>query len=175
MMMTAATIPTFSGADPAYPAARWVEDFINNAEVVVLQNKKEELFKEAPIELNSIKEIFEPKVEEVKSQIKIVEEKGEKVVEKEHLSGEILCVLKKKDGPKRRKVDNRVLNKRVYEKRCLEECRQNQDSLIENQISYKGNEENIKKKEIAKRVQESCNFSDRIMKDAIKIDYHILR
>ncbi|CAG9133311.1 unnamed protein product [Plutella xylostella] len=145
------------------------------AEVVVLQNKKEELFKEAPIELNSIKEILEPKVEEVKSQIKIVEDKGEKVVEKEYFSDEVPCVVKKKDCPKMRKVDNRLLNKKVYEKRCVEEYRQYQHGSMENEISYIGNEENIMEKEIAKRVHESCYFSARIMKDAMTKYYHVLR
>ncbi|KAG7306072.1 hypothetical protein JYU34_008653 [Plutella xylostella] len=33
MMMAPATIPRFSGADPTYPAARWVEEISDNAEV----------------------------------------------------------------------------------------------------------------------------------------------
>ncbi|XP_048481548.1 uncharacterized protein LOC125489551 [Plutella xylostella] len=148
-----------------------VVHFVNKK---VLENKKEELFKEAPIELKSIKEenIVEHKVEEV-SETKIVEEQVEKVeekVEKVVKKGEFPSLVKEKDGLTRRYIDN----KKVY-KRCVEKDRKYQDGLMENEICCKTNEEKIMEKEIAKWVYKDGNFSERIIKEERKKDYHVLR
>ncbi|XP_048487737.1 uncharacterized protein LOC125491014 [Plutella xylostella] len=93
---------------------------VNNKQV--LQNKKPANSKEVPIELESIKEekIVEHKVEEVcetkivEEQVEKVEEKVEKVVKKEHFSGEFPSLVKEKDGSTRRYIDNRIMNTKVY-------------------------------------------------------------
>ncbi|XP_048482726.1 uncharacterized protein LOC119693198 [Plutella xylostella] len=131
---------------------------VNNKQV--LQNKKEKSSKEVPIELESIKEekIVEHKVEEV-CETK-VEEKVEKVVKKEHFSGEFANLVKKKDG-----------QKRYVERRF-------QDGLMENKILYEGNKKEMmvsRVMEIARRVHENGTFSAKMMKEAMDKDYHILR
>ncbi|CAG9117122.1 unnamed protein product [Plutella xylostella] len=131
---------------------------VNNKQI--LQNKKEKSSKEVPIELESIKEekIVEHKVEEV-CETK-VEEKVEKVVKKEHFSGEFANLVKKKDG-----------QKRYVERRF-------QDGLMENKILYEGNKKKMmvsRVMEIARRVHENGTYSAKMMKEAMDKDYHILR
>lgn len=131
---------------------------VNNKQV--LQNKMEKSTKEVPIELESIKEekIVEHKVEGV-CETK-VEEKVEKVVKKEHFSGEFANLVKKKDGQK------------IYVERRF------QDGLMENKILYEGNKKKMmvsRVMEIARRVNENGTFSAKMMKEAMDKDYHILR
>ncbi|XP_048478423.1 uncharacterized protein LOC125489006 [Plutella xylostella] len=131
-------------------------EVVNVVNKQVLENKKEELGKEAPIERICIKE------ENIRKQ------KVEKVVGKESCPGEF---AKKKDGTKRRYIDN----KRAFKRRCVEKDTQYQDGLMENEICYKINKEKTMEKEIVKRVYKDGNFSERIIKEERKKDYHVLR
>ncbi|XP_048488276.1 uncharacterized protein LOC125491124 [Plutella xylostella] len=132
---------------------RQCQTFVNKQ---VLENKKEELCKEAPIELKCIKEE------------NIDKQKVEKVVGKESCPGEF---AKKKDGIKRRYIDN----KKAFKRRCVEKDTQYQDGLMDNEICYKINKEKTMEKEIVKRVYKNGNFSERIIKEERKKDYHVLR
>ncbi|CAG9099747.1 unnamed protein product [Plutella xylostella] len=146
-------------------------EVVNVVNKQVMENTK---VKEAPIKVKSIKEenIDIQKVEEV-CEKKIVEEEVENMVGKESCPGEF---DKKEDGPRRRYIDN----KKVFKGRCAEKDTQYQHVLMESEIPYEGIEKKIivlraKEKPIAKRVNESCNFAERIMKDAMTKDYHVLR
>ncbi|KAG7313394.1 hypothetical protein JYU34_000512 [Plutella xylostella] len=46
---------------------------------------------------------------------------------------------------------------------------------MENEICYKINKEKTMEKEIVKRVYKDGNFSERIIKEERKKDYHVLR